>query len=85
MLRPSTEVLISWTFLSLNKDVQNHMRASLGRPGDVSEGRPQVVCRVHPTDVHPTELQIRPSVDVLITSAGDVFKTSAGDVPWRYI
>ena len=56
------------------------MRASLGRPGDASEGRPQVVCRVH-----PTELQIRPSVDVLITSAGDVFKTSAGDVPWRYI
>ena len=51
---------------------QNHIRMSLGCPGDVSEGRPEDVGRTR-----PFQLQTRP--------LGDVLVTPAGDVPWRYI
>ena len=54
--------LISW-----KPYLQNHIRTSLGRPRDVSEGRPQQVGRPH-----PLELQIRRYGDALVTSAGDV-------------
>ena len=50
-----------------NKDVWE------GRLRDVSEGRPQVVVRTHPLELH-----IRPYGDVFIASAGDVLKTPIG-------
>ena len=70
MLRPNTEVLISWTFLALLIEPYK----------DVSQGRFQEV-----GGTHPLELNIRPYEDVLIRSVGDVLKTSVGDAPWRYI
>ena len=70
ILRPNTEVLISWTFSTLLIEPRK----------DVSEGRPEDVGRTR-----PLMLNIRPHRDVLITSAGGVLKTSVGDVPWYYI
>ena len=60
--------------------LKNHIRTSLGRSQDVSEGCPQDVGKTPSLN-----LNIRPCEDVLITSAEDVLKTSVGDFPWRYI
>ena len=74
MLRPNTEVFISWMFLNL---IYRNLK---GRPRDGSEGRPQNVGRTC-----PLESDIRSYRDVLKMSEGDVLKTSGGDVPWCYI
>ena len=63
MLRPNAEVLTSWT--SLNLTYSTILGRLLGRPQDVTKGRPQIVGKTR-----PLELNIRPYGDVLITSMG---------------
>ena len=85
ILRPNTEVLISWMFLSFTyRTIQclliEPYKDAFGTSQHVSEERPQDVGRTR-----LLELNIRLYGDVLITSTGDVLKTSVGDIPWRYI